>query len=47
MFDIAVYKSIRITDDIEFLITETTRNMWIVMALLFLHDRILLVIFGG
>ncbi|MCL2198124.1 MAG: F0F1 ATP synthase subunit A [Defluviitaleaceae bacterium] len=34
MFDINVFASFRINDTIEFLITETTRNTWIVMGLL-------------
>jgi F-type H+-transporting ATPase subunit a len=33
-FDINVFASFKITDTIEILITETTRNTWIVMALL-------------
>ena len=33
-FNIEVFASFRITDTIEFLITETTRNTWIIMGLL-------------
>jgi F-type H+-transporting ATPase subunit a len=33
-FDINVFASFRVSDSIEFLITETTRNTWIVMGLL-------------
>ena len=33
-FDNNVFASLKVTDTIEFLITETTRNTWIVMALL-------------
>ncbi|MCL1864099.1 MAG: F0F1 ATP synthase subunit A [Defluviitaleaceae bacterium] len=34
MFDISVFASFRVNETIEFLVTETTRNTWIVMGLL-------------